>query len=414
MMKQKTMWLMMVAATALSAHALTLEEARRLAHDNYPAIRQYRLLTQSRDFTLSNVAKGWWPKVSASAGTYAFTDPLKQNVQMEAMGLSMKNWMTSGSVTVSQRLYDGGQTAAQRRVASAQNDVQQRQLDVSMYAVNERIDQLFFGILLLDAQLRQNGWLQEDLENSEQTVRSMMDGGLANPGDLDALLVERLKAKQQQEALAALRRSYLRMLGVFVGKTLAENEPLEKPAVAAPSSRTVNRPELSYYASQNLLIDAQRRQLDSQLRPTVSLFGTGLVHTKVSDLLNNGLLMGGVSLSWNIGALYTRKNDIRKLETQRAMNDSQRETFLFQNRLQNEEADGRVESLRRQVVQDAEIVSLRERIRLRTEKKVQLGTESVSELVRNIHAVSLARVQQEQHEIELLKEIYGQKTLNNE
>ena len=241
-----------------------------------------------------------------------------------------------------------------------------------------------------------------------------MDGGLANPGDLDALLVERLKAKQQQEALAALRRSYLRMLGVFVGKTLAENEPLEKPAVAAPSSRTVNRPELSYYASQNLLIDAQRRQLDSQLRPTVSLFGTGLVHTKVSDLLNNGLLMGGVSLSWNIGALYTRKNDIRKLETQRAMNDSQQETFLFQNRLQNEEADGRVESLRRQVVQDAEIVSLRERIRLRTEKKVQLGTESVSELVRNIHAVSLARVQQEQHEIELLKEIYGQKTLNNE
>ena len=198
MMKQQTMWLMMVAATALSAHALTLEEARRLAHDNYPAIRQYRLLTQSRDFTLSNVAKGWWPKVSASAGTYAFTDPLKQNVQMEAMGLSMKNWMTSGSVTVSQRLYDGGQTAAQRRVASAQNDVQQRQLDVSMYAVNERIDQLFFGILLLDAQLRQNGWLQEDLENSEQTVRSMMDGGLANPGDLDALLVERLKVSNSR------------------------------------------------------------------------------------------------------------------------------------------------------------------------------------------------------------------------
>ncbi len=414
MMKQKAMGLMMMAATVLSAHALTLEEARRLAHDNYPAIRQYRLLAQSRDFTLSNVAKGWWPKVSASAGTYAFTAPLKQNVQMEAMEFSMKNWMASGSVTVSQRLYDGGQTAAQRRVVSAQNDVQQRQLDVSMYAVNERIDQLFFGILLLDAQLRQNGWLQEDLENSEQTVKSMMDGGLANPGDLDALLVERLKAKQQQEALVALRRSYLRMLGVLVGKTLAENEPLEKPAVAASGSRMVNRPELSYYASQNLLIDAQRRQLDSQLRPTVSLFGTGLVHTKVGDLLNNGLLMGGVNLSWNVGALYTRKNDIRKLETQRAMNDSQRETFLFQNRLQNEEADGRVESLRRQMVQDAEIVRLRERIRLRTEKKVQLGTERVSELVRDIHAVSLARVQQEQHEIELLKEIYGQKTLNNE
>ncbi len=415
MMKLKAMGLTLVAATALSAHALTLEEARQLAHDNYPAIQQYQLMEQSRDFTLENVAKGWWPKVSVSAGTYAFTDPLKQNVQMEAMGFSMKNWMANGSVMVSQNVYDGGQTAAQRRVVSAQSDVQQRQLDVSVYAINERIDQLFFGILLLDAQVAQNKLLQEDLGNSEKTIRSMMDGGLANPSDLDALLVERLKTTQQQEALVALRQSYLRMLGVFVGKELTEDESLEKPAVAvSQGSRTVNRPELSYYASQNLLLDARRRQLDSQLRPTVSLFGMGLVHTKVSDLLNNGLLMGGVNLSWNIGALYTRRNDIRKLEVQRAMNDSQRETFLFQNRLQNEETDGRVESLRRQLTQDEEIVRLRERIRLRADKKVQLGTESVNELVRDIHAVSMARAQQAQHEIELLKEIYGQKTLNNE
>ena len=411
----KKVLLMTVGAvlTSLSAHALSLEEARRMAHDNYPAIKQYRMIEQSRDFTLDNVAKGWLPKVSASAGAYGFTDILKTNAQMDQMGIDMKNWLAGASVTVTQNVYDGGQTAVQRRVASAQSDVQRRQLDVSMYAVNERIDQLFFGILLIDEKLKQNELLLNDLATSEETVRSMMKGGVANQGDLDNVLVEKLKTSQQGEALRVSRKAYLRMLGVFVGKDLAENEPMEKPK-AIVGEGTVKRPELSYYDSQNLLLDAQRKQMDSRLRPTVSLFGTGVVHTKVSDFLNLGTLMGGVSVSWNIGTLYTRKNDIRKLAVQRAMNESQRETFLFQNRLQNEETNGNIESLRKQIAQDEEIVRLRESIRSKGDKKVRLGTESVNELVRDIHAVSMARAQKAQHEIELLKEMYNQKYINNE
>ena len=411
----KKVLLMTVGAvlTSLSAHALSLEEARRMAHDNYPAIKQYRMIEQSRDFTLDNVAKGWLPKVSASAGAYGFTDILKTNAQMDQMGIDMKNWLAGASVTMTQNVYDGGQTAAQRQVASAQSDVQQRQLDVSMYAVNERIDQLFFGILLIDEKLKQNELLLNDLATSEETVRSMMKGGVANQGDLDNVLVEKLKTSQQGESLRASRKAYLRMLGVFVGKDLAENEPMEKPK-AIVGEGTVKRPELSYYDSQNLLLDAQRKQMDSRLRPMVSLFGMGVVHTKVSDFLNLGTLMGGVSVSWNIGALYTRKNDIRKLAVQRAMNESQREMFLFQNRLQNEETNGNIESLRKQIAQDEEIVRLRESIRSKGDKKVRLGTESVNELVRDIHAVSMARAQKAQHEIELLKEMYNQKYINNE
>ena len=411
----KKVLLMTVGAvlTSLSAHALSLEEARRRAHGNYPAIKQYRMIEQSRDFTLENVAKGWLPKVSASAGAYGFTDILKTNAQMGQMGIDMKNWLASASVTVTQNVYDGGQMAAQRQVASAQSDVQQRQLDVSMYAVNERIDQLFFGILLIDEKLKQNELLLNDLATSEETVRSMMKGGVANQGDLDNVLVEKLKTSQQGESLRASRKAYLRMLGVFVGKDLAENEPMEKPKAIAGEG-TVKRPELSYYDSQNLLLDAQRKQMDSRLRPMVSLFGMGVVHTKVSDFLNLGTLMGGVSVSWNIGALYTRKNDIRKLAVQRAMNESQREMFLFQNRLQNEETNGNIESLRKLIVQDEEIVRLRESIRSKGDKKVRLGTESVNELVRDIHAVSMARAQKAQHEIELLKEMYNQKYINNE
>lgn len=407
-------YLLAMILLPVAVHALSLNEARSMARDNYPAIRQYRMIEQSRDFTLDNVAKGWLPQVSISAGAYGFTDILKSDKKMEQVGMDMNNFMANASVMIKQSVYDGGQIAARKKVVWAESQVQKQQLDVSMYAINEQVDQLFFGILLLDEQLKQNALLQKDLATSEQTIRSMMAGGIANQTDLDAILVERLKAKQQNESLLASRQTYLRMLGVFVGKDLvAAAETLEKPAQGYVRAN-VNRPELKYYASQNLLLDAQRKQLNTQLRPTVGIFGMGMVHSKMSDMLNNGMMVAGVSVSWNIGALYTRKNDIRKIEMQRQMNDSQREVFLFNNRLQNEEADGAIASLKRQIEKDEEIVRLRENIRGKSDRKVELGTKSVNELVSDINAVSLARAQKAMHEIQLLKEIYRQKNINNE
>lgn len=398
----------------IAVHALSLNEARSMARDNYPAIRQYRMIEQSRDFTLDNVMKGWLPQVSLSAGAYGFTDILRSDQRMEQAGMDMNNFMANASVMIKQSVYDGGQIAARKKVVWAESQVQKQQLDVSMYAINEQVDQLFFGILLLDEQLKQNALLQKDLATSEQTIRSMMTGGIANQTDLDAILVERLKVEQQKESLLASRQAYLRMLGVFVGKDLvAAAETLEKPAQGYVRAN-VNRPELKYYASQNLLLDAQRKQLNTQLRPTVGIFGMGMVHSKMSDMLNNGMMVAGVSVSWNIGALYTRKNDIRKIEVQRQINDSQREVFLFNNRLQNEEADGAIASLKRQIEKDEEIVRLRENIRGKSDRKVELGTKSVNELVSDINAVSLARAQKAMHEIQLLKEIYRQKNINNE
>lgn len=173
------------------------------------------------------------------------------------------------------------------------------------------------------------------------------------------------------------------------------------------------RPELEYYSAQNRLLNEQKKQLDTRLLPTLSFFGTGMIHSKVSPLMNNGLLIGGISLSWNIGALYTRKNDLNKIELNRSNIETQRATFLFNNRLQNESSNGSIDCLQQQIAHDDAIVKLRESIRQKSEKKVQLGTESVNELLRNVNAVSQARQQKAIHEIQLLKEIYNRKHINN-
>lgn len=415
-MMRLIIFLFCAVSLAVRSQTLTLGECLRLARENYPAVRQYGLIEQSRGYTLANVSKGWLPQVDVSAGGYAFTDIIDGGSGLGRMGLDMNNYLAAGSVSVSQPVYDGGQIAAQRKRAEAESEVEKARLDVSFHAVDERVEELFFGILLLDEQMKQNRLLQDDLGVSLKGMESRMKNGVANQSDIDMVKVEILKARQQNEQLESSRKAFERMLSVFIGRKAGAALSLEKPkAEAAPawSESLVRRPELNFYAMQNALLDSKRKQLDARLRPTVSAFATGMAHSQITDAVNNGLMLGGISLRWNIGALYTRKNDLLNLDLERQRIDSQRATFLFNNRLWHEQASGSAEALRRQLKLDGEIVSLRESIRKQSEKKANLGTESANELVRNVNAASQARLQQALHELQLLQEIYKLKLINN-
>lgn len=413
MIKYGILFVLLIAFSSMRAIAqsLTIDECVEKAQANYPAVKQYKLIEQSRNYSMANATKGWLPQIGVSAGAYGFTDIIDNDL-LNMMGVDMENYLLNGSVTLSQNIYDGGQISTSKRITQAQAEVERRQLDVTMYEIDEKVQQIFFGILMIDEQIEQNRLLQEDLSISYNSVESMMKGGIANQSDLDAIKVEQVKARQQLGSLQSSRKAYVRMLGIFIGEPLDERCTLQTPS---PSMTTIRfwsedlilRPELTYYSAQERLLDEQRKRLNSDLRPTLSAFATGMIHNSVTDMINNGILVGGLSLSWNIGALYTRKNDIQKLNLQRLTIASNRETFLFNNRLQNEDSNGAIENLKTQIEQDDEIVSLRESIRSKSEKKVESGTESVNEMLRDINAVSQARQQKALHEIQLTKEIYN-------
>lgn len=411
--------LLFLLCTAIAAQTcmaqLTLEECYREANDNYPAIKQYKLIEASGNFTLSNAAKGYLPQVKVLAGANAFTDILDLPQQTASLGVDMKNYLLDAGVIVNQSIYDGGAIASKQRVAKAQTEVDKKNMDVTMYGVRNRIEQLFFGVLTLDEQIKQNKLLQTDLGLSHNTVSGMIKGGVANQSDLDAVSVEEVKTRQTEGSLLASRHAYLKMLATFIGKDLSDSVVLTRPgSISAPEGyNAMARPEINYYAAQNQLLDAKRKQLDSQLKPTLSAFGLGMYHSRLTDIIKNGVLAAGVTLSWNIGALYTRKNDIKQIETQRGMYNTQQETFLFNSRLQSESTNGTISNLKEQIGQDDEIIRLRRSIHGKSLKKVQSGTETVNEMLRDINAVSEAQQQKALHEIQLLKELYDLRNINN-
>lgn len=420
MRKGIMLFLMMVA---LSAQAqLTLEQCYALARQNYPAIKQYALVEQSRDFTLQNAAKGWLPQVSVNGRASYQSKVTQLPIDVSQFGIDYKGLSKDqydAHVMVNQPIYDGGVITANKNILKAQTDVQTAQLDVTMYSIRERVNQLFFSVLLIDEQLAQNQLLQDDLKLGLNTVSAMMKGGIANQTDVDNVKVEQIKARQQEHSLRTARHTYLTMLGSFINLSLDANTQLEKPAdpgFKSQGSDPNNRPELAMYDSQNRLLDARLKALDASLMPKVGAFLQGGVGNPGLNMLKNGwdtYYRIGATISWNIGSFYTRKNDQQLIANERQQITANRETFLFNNRLQQQQTNGQIENLRQQVSEDEEIIQLREGIRNKSEKRVQNGIETVNEMLRDINAVGEARQQKAIHEVQLLQEIYELKTINN-
>lgn len=407
---------------ALSMHAqLTLEECQRQAQANYPLVRQYGLIEKAREYDLSNAGKGYLPQISLSGKATYQSDITKLPVNIP--GIDVKTAPKDQyqlMLELQQTLWDGGDIRSRKRLTRAASEVDVEKQNVDMYALNDRVNQLFFGILLLDEQLKQNQLLLDDLGRTHKQVSNYMANGIASQSDLDAVSVERLNTKQHRVELETARQAYLNMLSVFIGKAVSPETTLVKPALEESSSVEVglnNRPELRWYDAQGEQLRVQESALNNRLMPRFGLFVQGAYGNPGLNMLRDEFdtyYMAGVRMSWNFGSLYTLKNDRRKIDNTRRKIETGRDVFLFNTRLEATLQDANVVSMRRQMVDDDEIIRLRENIRRAAEAKVENGTLTVTDMLREITNESLARQTKALHEVQLLMNIWELRyTLNS-
>jgi len=409
------------------ALAQTLDDCQQAAEQNYPLIRQYALIEKTTQWTVANIQKGWLPHVSAQAQATYQTDvaawPDQMKAMTAAMGIDIKGLTNDQyrlGIDVQQTIYDGGAIGSQKAVAREQGKVQAAYNEVNIYAVRKRVNEMYFSLLLIDEQIKLNGDLQTLLAGSERKLEAMTRRGTAAQSDLQSVRAERLLAQQKATELASQRQMLLRMLSTFCGIEVKEATKPATPA-ALPQQQAVRRPELKALDAQIGLLNAQERALDAALMPKVGIFAQGFYGypglNMFDDMMRHKWSLNaivGARLTWNIGALYTRKNDKARLQLQRDMTENTREVFLFNNNLEQIQQDENIARYQKLMARDGEIIALRQAVRKAAESKLAHGIIDVNDLVREINQENAACVQQSVHEIEMLKEIYDNRyTTNN-
>ena len=423
-MRKIILGLLMLPMMALGQ---TLEECQQAAERNYPLIQQYGLIEKATELTVANIQKGWLPQVSASAqatlqsDVTAFPDQIQKvyrTMGIDMQGLKKDQYRVG--IDVQQTVFDGGVIKSQKDIARQQGEVQAAQNEVNLYNVRKRVNEMYFGLLLLDEQIKLNADLQELLMQNEKKLASMLKGGTAAESDYQNVKAERLNVVQQATSLQSQKSALLRMLSSFCGVEVKEAiKPVLSATVA--EQQTGQIPELKALDAQLKLADAQEKALDAALMPKLGVFAQGYYgypgYNMFEDMMSrkfswNGMI--GARLTWNIGALYTRKNDKAKLNVQRSMFNVQRETFIFNNNLEQIQQNENIERYKKLIADDEEIITLRSSIRKAAESKLSHGIIDVNDLVKEINNENAARVGRSMHEIQMLKEIYDLKYAKGE
>ncbi len=410
--------------------SVTLDSCRAWAHANYPAIRQYALIQQSAEYSVSNAARAWIPRVVLSAQATYQSETANMSDVWNAMGLSdiLSNWgkdipdmymrplQGKVQVDVHQTIWDGGKAAADKYIAEADRSKQEAQIDVEFYQLDSRVLNVYFGILLLNEQLHQLQRTDTLLRSNLARTRTLYENSIVLASDVDAVEVEVLSLQQKQEQLYYSLTAYREMLSMLVGRDLTREElvlPNEILSESRMPAIETMRPEWRLLSAQSDWIAAQRKSLQSMVMPQFSAFAQGWYGYPTLNMFEamqssrwGVSAVVGVRMQWNIGALYTLKNRMQQLNIAQQQVGIQQDIFLYNQRLQCVQENAEIAHLSKVLESDRQIVSLRGSVRQAAEIKYKNGTITVTELLQKITDESAAQSTEAVHKIELIKAQY--------
>ncbi len=396
---------------------LTLSKAYELAQQNYPLVKQRELLKQTAGINIDNLSKGFLPQVSVNGQASYQSDVTKITIPLPGISITPPSKDQYKIVAdVNQLLYDGGVIKEQKNIQHLNEAAEQQKLEVELYKLKERINQLFLGVLYLDEQLKQVGLVKDDLTNGIKKTAAQVKNGVAFRSNLNVLKAELLKAEQRVIEIKASRKGYTDVLGLFINQALPENVQMEKPVAAIlPASNDIQRPELKLYSTQEKLLEGQYRFIDARNKPKASLFAQAGYGRPGLNMLKNdfaAFYITGVRLNWSFSGLYTKKNDKQLIGINKKAVELQKETFLLNTNTALQQQQAELNKLNQLIEKDNEIIELRISVKDAAKAQLENGVITANDYLREVNAEDQARQSLITHNIQLLQAQINYQTIS--
>lgn len=399
--------------SAQETKSLTLDSCYAKAERNFPLTANRQLLESSREFTIANASKGYLPQISIKGhASYQSDVPSFGDAAPASFLPQIPKDQYGISGEVYQPLTDIYTVSQKKQFAEAQAEIAQKSLEVDLYSLKGRIDQIFFGIMLLDEQIRLSKIFQAKIQSALSTTQAAVDNGIRLASDASELKAELLGAKQHETEIKSARQGFADMLSQFIGEPVTEDTKMTAPE-NIETSLEINRPELSVFDAQeqNLLI--QNNLTEARNLPKLGLFFQGGYASPppVNFLMPDWdwYYVGGVRLSWSISGYYTQHKEKSLLQIQHGTIENQRQTFLFNTNLNMKRETAEIAKFKEIILSDEEIIDLREKVTKTAESQLENGAITVNEFVQKANAADQARQNRILHRVQMLQAQYAHK-----
>jgi outer membrane protein TolC len=409
--------LLLAGSVQAQVDKLSLQQAYDLAREHYPVIRQKDLVRQTADLTIENLSKGYLPQLNISGqATY---QSAVTSVPVSIPGIkidepSKDQYKIQAELT--QLVYDGGSTYAQKNVQNANAQVEEQKAEVELYKVKERINQVYLGILLVDAQLEQVTYVKKDIEIGIKRVEAMVKNGTAFRSNQLTLEAEQMKNDQRVIELNANRKGLVDVLALFINRSLPADVKLEQPTIPMTLVKeSVARPELKYYSYQNELFKVQNQMISAKNRPKVNLFVQGGYGRPGLNMLKNEFdlfYIGGVRLNWGLGNLYTTKKEREILQVNQRLVDVQKDLFMLNTNTLLKQQEAEVSKLSQLIQSDEQIIGVRGQVKEAALAQLTNGVITTNDYLKEVNAEDQAKQSLLTHQVQLLQAQINYRTIS--
>lgn len=400
---------LLLYCAASHAQPLSLNDCHALAVENYPTVKRRDLIAKSATYSIANANTDYLPQLTVNGQATYQSVVTKIPLQIPGIDVPLPDkdqYKIYGELN--QLLYDGGATRLKKEAVAIKADIESQALAVTLYAIKARINELYFGILLLDAQLAQNSVLIKDIQAGLSHINGAINNGAALKSSGSLFEAELLKAAQQTVELRTKRNAYLQMLSLFIGRPLSESTLLEKP-VSVMTTQEINRPELKWYNQQQLGIEIEDKMLSAKNLPKLHFFFQGGAGRPALNMLSNNFeayYYTGIQLSFPLTGFYTLKKDRALLTTRAQEIEVQKETFLFNTNLSLSQYNTEIEKYSKLLDTDSEIIALRTSVKQAALAQLENGVINTADYMREVNAEDAAKLAKILHEIQWLSAQY--------
>lgn len=392
--------------SAQQPDTISLNYCQQLALDNYPLIKQKALLSEAAGLKIKNLSTNYLPQISLNGqATYqsAVTEIPKISPMFDFPSMSKDQYKVT--LDVNQMIWDGGSTSAQKKLETTGLQVDQLAVDVEIAKIKERVNLIYFNILLAQQNEKVIGNIQDELRSKLKKTEAGIRNEVLLQSNADVLKAELIKSEQQLIELANSKNAALNMLSEFI------NRPLYVTTVfKTPDNNTIEavydnkRLEIQLLDLQINKLDISKSLVNTKVMPRFYVFGQGGYGRPGFNMLSNDFDFFGIAgakISWNISGFYQSAREKRILDIQKNILNTQKETFDKNLKIASQKDAADITKYKQMIGKDDEIIRLRQNITKTASTQLENGVITATEYVTELNAEMQAKLNLELHKIQM-------------
>ncbi|MCD4684168.1 MAG: TolC family protein [Bacteroidales bacterium] len=392
--------------------SVTLDFCYLKAIENYPLTKQKELLNASNDLIIKNLNKNYLPDMMVNGQIHYQSDVTKTPFQdvsipgMPSMPTVAKDWYKI-TLDVNQVIYDGSITGRQKNLEEINLRIDQQNVDIELYKVKERINQIYFNVLLLRESIRTIELHEKILTAKLKDVESGIKNGIILASNADIIKAEIIQIEQSLVELNIGIQSSINILNELTALELNTNTEFKTPDVSIDLNNYLNnRPEFYLFTLHQNKLEASKKVLGSKLLPRLYAFGQAGYGRPGYDMLKNefdDFYMIGARLKWNVWDWNRSGKEKEILDLQSKIIDTQKETYDKNIRIELQNKIAEIRKVEEMISRDNQIIELREKITKSSSSQLDNGVITSTEYLTELNAESKSKLDLQTHKIQLIK-----------